>query len=185
MISWASRSGPQWFLMPHILDMGAWIGGSDPVAATAFGHKGVLAARGADTLDAVQAVVEYDSWFATYESSWILPDTWPGLVDFEAAVVGDGGRASFTLTNGGVTVATASEYQFPFVAGMSDQAGQVTGFFMSPIRHFVDVVLGIEKPVMTGRDGLMVTATVAAIERSIAERRRVELAEVLEGGGGS
>ncbi len=47
------------------------------------------------------------------------------------------------------------------------------------IRHFVDAILAGETPLITGHDGLMNTAILVAIEKSVAEGRAVQLQEVL------
>jgi predicted dehydrogenase len=45
LLSWVDRSGPQWFLFAHSMDMLRWIVGQEATEAYAVGVKQVLAAR--------------------------------------------------------------------------------------------------------------------------------------------
>jgi predicted dehydrogenase len=47
------------------------------------------------------------------------------------------------------------------------------------IRHFVEAIAAGETPSVTAHDGLMNTAILVAIEKSIAEDRPVEIDEVM------
>jgi hypothetical protein len=57
----------------------------------------------------------------------------------------------------------------------------VWGYQYESIRYFVDCVADDVMPEAGGRDGVMVTAMIAATLRSLAERRPVTIAEVLGG----
>ena len=72
-LSWAGRSGPEWFLFPHTIDIARWIVGQEPVSVYALGKRGILASRGIDCWDAIQALVQFESCFFTFETSWVVP----------------------------------------------------------------------------------------------------------------
>ena len=96
MINWASQSTPIHFLGAHDIDLMRWYFGSEPVEVRAYGAKGVLTERGIDTYDLIQAQVKFESEaFATFESAWIYPNTFPTIVDSFLEVVGSQGH--FTL----------------------------------------------------------------------------------------
>ena len=46
MLSWAGKSSPAWFLMPHTLDLAMWISGAEPVEVFARGVRKVLVPDG-------------------------------------------------------------------------------------------------------------------------------------------
>jgi len=180
MLSWASKTGPEWFLLPHVVDLARWYAAAEPVAVAAVRHHGVLKARGVDATDSIQALLDFGGCSILVESSWVLPESWPALIEFEAKVVCEKGRASFSLHNQGVTINTDDECKYPFVSGSYDANGQETGFFRLPIKHFIECVRRGAPPLTDGRDGLMATMIIEAILMSAAEGRRVELAELMQ-----
>lgn len=179
MLSWSSKSGPQWFLMPHIVDLARWYAAAEPVAVSAVRNDGVLKARGIDAADSIQALLDFDGCSILVESSWILPESWPSLVEFEGKIVCEKGRASFNVHNQGVSVNSETESKYPFIGGAYDVHGQTTGFFHLPIDHFIECIAHGTPPVSTGRDGLMTTMIIEAILLSAAEQRRVRLDELM------
>jgi len=77
MLSWAAQSGPEWFLFPHTIDVVRWVLGRDVTRVYAAGRKGVLAGLGIDAYDAIQAVVHFGDAFVTFETCWVIPNSWP------------------------------------------------------------------------------------------------------------
>jgi len=178
MLSWASQSGPQWFLMPHVVDLARWYTDAEPVAVTGAMREGTLKERGINAPDVFQAVLEFENCNIFVESSWVLPASWPSLIEFEAKLNCTNGRAGFSLHNQGVEVYHEG-LKFPFLAGKYETHNQSTGFFELPIRHFIQCILQNEPPETDCRDGLMVTMIIEAIVKSAHEKRRVELAELI------
>ena len=74
MLAWGGASGPEWFLFPHTMDVTRWILGEEPVEVFARGSKRVLKAIGIDAWDAVQALVQFERSFVTFETCWIIPE---------------------------------------------------------------------------------------------------------------
>ena len=101
MLSWAGKSGPQWFLFAHTMDLFRWFLGQEAQQVYAVGTKRVLKERGIDAFDAIQAIVQFETTHVTFETSWILPEAWPALVEFELTVNGDKGRLAFDGIRGG------------------------------------------------------------------------------------
>ncbi len=50
MLNWGGRSGPEWFLFPHVMDIARWLIDREPVEVYAKGHRGVLSAKGSRLL---------------------------------------------------------------------------------------------------------------------------------------
>ena len=92
MLSWAGKSGPQWFLFAHTMDMVRWILGQEAREVFAIGEKKILKSEGIDAYDAIQAVVRFDNSFATFETSWIVPDAFPHIVESQLTINGSNGR---------------------------------------------------------------------------------------------
>jgi len=179
MLAWPGKSGPQWFLMPHTVDLVRWLTGCQKALHVhAHGSKGVLKRRGADTWDAIQASVQFERCFATIETCWIMPKTWPNLIDFRVNLVGTKSTCQVEATSQGVTIATPKQYQTPFIVGLQDAHGRPHGFVVLPIYHFVDCILDKKKPLATAEDGLAATQIIEAAIRSIEEKRTVQIDEV-------
>lgn len=167
MLSWAAASSPAWFLMPHTVDLAMWLTGEQPETVTAWGRRGELAARGVDTWDAVHALVSLPGGrVANLQSSWILPDSRPSIVDFRVDVVGTRGSISIDHSDQGYRVAADSGYRWEGSLP-ADIDGQEQSMAAWMVRSWAKgLVEG--RPVGPGVDhGLMVTRTVDAIQRSI------------------
>ncbi len=174
-LSWAGQSGPHWFLLPHTMDIMRWLLHEEPIEVYALGRKGVLAAQGIDTYDALQALVRFEQAFVTFETSWIVPNTSPGVTDCEMALYGTTGRILFDQDNSGLELAT-ERYAYPWVpVGRHDRYGKLTSFIYEPIKHFVDCVLDDQQPAATLEDGLVNTIMIASTLRSLEERRPIAI----------
>jgi predicted dehydrogenase len=176
MLSWAGRSGPHWFLFPHSYDLVRWWFGESATEVYARGRKELLAARGIDAWDAIQALVGFPSGaYATFETAWILPESFPSVVDHSLAVLGTAGRAQIDLNDMGWHFSTAPEGAAP---GRHEYGGwraprEIHGRAADapPIHHFVDAVLAGRAPLVSGADGAAAVAMIEAVERSLASGR--------------
>ena len=163
-LSWAGRSGPEWFLVPHIADLANWFMAAGsfprrPLRVFASGHKGVLAERGVPCYDIVQAHVVYEDGFATLESSWILPDCWPNINEFSLDLHCERGKLGVTGDQENLVVAR-ERYEHPFtLAWLTEQV---------PIQDFVLCLQQGRPAPVTGEDGLRATAVLQALARSLA-----------------
>jgi len=180
MLSWGGRSGPEWFLFPHVMDVVRWIFARDPVEVYAKGHRGVLEAKGIPCWDAIQAIVEFEGGaFCTFETSWIVPNSYSNVVDNRLSVYGD--KGGLELRNEPTLWAFTDRLHTPFSSESVTRYGKAWGFQYESIRYFIDCVANDVVPEAGGRDGLMVTAMIEATLKSLAARRPVTLAEVLAG----
>jgi predicted dehydrogenase len=177
--SWASRSGPHWFLFPHTMDLIRWIVGQEPRRVFASGHKGVLAAKGVDTWDCIQAIVEFDSCRVTFETSWIVPNSNPSVTDCHMTLYGETGKIEYDQDFSGISFAT-EKYSYPWVPlGKKDRYGKLDHFMYAPMKYFVDCILDGETPECTFADGLVGVAMIHAVLRSLETGQPVEMSELL------
>ncbi|HID94635.1 MAG TPA: Gfo/Idh/MocA family oxidoreductase [Candidatus Latescibacteria bacterium] len=174
MLSWSTRSGPQWFLLPHIVDLVRWLFAQEALEVHAVGCKGILEAKGIDAYDAIQATVFFEDSFATFETSWVLPDSYPSVIDFYMALYGTEGRIGIKPDYQGIEI-SGERHEWPFVLGQIDAHGHTIGFMQYPMMHFVDSIAEVREPLATGEDGFAVTAIIEAAERSIQEEKRIEV----------
>lgn len=179
MLSWSGRSGPQWFLFAHTMDLVRWIIGQEAQEVYAIGEKKILKAEGIDAYDAIQAMVRFDDSFATFETSWIVPEAFPHIVESLLTINGSNGRLQLDGSNGGFELS-------------SDQVGKhmysrpaMWSYFKLPytwwgaLRDMVDCVADGGEPKITAEDGLRVVAMIEAMERSIETGAPVRIDSLL------
>lgn len=160
MLSWSGKSGPQWFLMPHIVDVMRWLIGGEATEVYAVGTRGILKSKGIDAWDTIQAMVRFGpDQFVTFETAWVLPNAWPSLIDFKMNLVGSAGQLSVIGDNQGLMV-TGEKHKYPSMLGRT--------FVPKPMAAFVDAIADDTATPTTGRDGVAATAIIEAAIRSLA-----------------
>ena len=180
MLQWSGQSGPEWFLFPHTMDVVRWLFGSEPVEVTAKGYRGVLERRGIPCWDAIQAIVDFEGGaFCTFETSWIVPESYSNVVDNRLSIYGE--KGGLEIRNEPSLWAFTDRFHTPFSSDSVTRYGKVWGYQYEPIRYFADCVADEVSPEASGADGLVVTAMIAATLRSLIEKRTVRIAEVLDG----
>ena len=174
MLSWASSSSPSWFLMPHIVDLALWYGGAGPVSVCAKGVRGELEARGVDTWDTVHALVGMGNGaLANLQSSWVLPDSRPGVVDFRFEVVGSKGAAAIDGNSQGLQMAV-DKWSLPSLLP-AEVEGEEEGMAAWMVRSFARRLLSGEPLAPGAGHGLLVTQVIDAVHRSLSSGREVLL----------
>ncbi len=161
-LTWAARSGPEWFLFPHLVDIVRWLLDAEVDRAFASARRGVLQAQGIDCYDAVQAQLQMGEALVTLESSWILPPAWRSVIDFRIEILGETGKLSIEADKEGLEVVTADRYETPFIL-------DPTTTEILPFVHFVDCVLNDTEPTCSGEDGLAVTRVIESIVASVED----------------
>ncbi len=175
MLSWAGRSGPETFLIPHTFDLVRWLTGSEAREVFARAHRGILESRGIDAFDAVQATVAFEQGgFCTFDSCWIMPRSLPSGIDFKVSLQGSKGKIEVVGDHQGVTV-SGDRHRTPAVLPSEFAFGKEMGFFHEPMLHFADCVAEDVEPAVTGEDGLAAVEVIAAIHESISAGRPVHL----------
>ncbi|MEK7269438.1 MAG: Gfo/Idh/MocA family oxidoreductase, partial [Planctomycetota bacterium] len=90
--TWAGESSPGWFIGIHFYDLAAWLLSDRAVRVHATAQKKILRSLGLDTLDAIQAKIEFSRGASvTVDASWILPDSFESVVNQSIRLVGTKG----------------------------------------------------------------------------------------------
>ena len=173
---WSGKSGPHWFLFPHTIDLICWFAKSLPKRIFATGKKGVLSSYKVDTYDSVTAILDFGKFYATTETSWIIPQSWPSIVDFYFKLEGSKGRliVDFNEFNCKISSDLKKETFFPFIAGYIPVDGKPVGFASLPIQHFIDCICENKKPIISPEDGLNNVKIIEKIVESIEKGKIVE-----------
>jgi len=172
---WSARSGPEWFLGSHIVDLACWMFDDWPVRVFADGRKDVLLAMGIDCYDSVQMHLSFPAGMATIETSWIMPDTWPMICDFSMSMQATNGRADAVLTSQGVTISGPKRYDYPMILGHIPIGEENFGFFQLPVHDFVRAVLAGRPAPVDVTEGLKNVKIIDAALRSIETKKVVEV----------
>jgi predicted dehydrogenase len=168
-LSWASKSGPEWFLLPHLVDLARWFSGGQRVRRIfALGARGVLESMGIHSYDAVQAQIGFEKMFSTVESAWILPKGWRSLIDFQLQILGESGKIDIIGDQENISLASTT-FSTPLVLDPITEE--------EPIRHFIDCVIKDEEPRCSGEDGLEVTRIIENIITSIRRNDVIQVGE--------
>ena len=166
-LSWAGKSGPQWFLLPHTVDLTRWLFDQEAISVYALGRKGVLKSRGIDCYDVVQAQIQFERAMAILESSWILPPSWRNeVIEFRVDLYGEKGRIGIIGDNEGIEISTDG-HRTPLLYDFVTEA--------EPIRYFVRCILEDEDPVPSGQDGLTATKIIQAICESMEKGKPMKV----------
>jgi predicted dehydrogenase len=169
MIRWAADTTCAHFLSSHDIDLVLWYLGHEPVEVYAAATWGVLRSRGIETPDTIQAQVRFaEGSVATFDSSWIYPNTYPTLVDSFVSVVCSEGVVQIDRKAEQLEVATPGAYEFPRSWIFSNPTAPI-GAGPAAIQHFVDCVADRREPLIDLTSSLQVTRVLAAVARSVSE----------------
>lgn len=177
MLSWAVRSSPAWFLLPHTLDMLTWFISSPIESVSAVSTEGVLAKRGVPTTDVIHALVTFESGAtANLTSVWILPDGGDGIMDFRFQVIGTEGSVTADVGRQGLNFVTdrfRSEGPLSGSIGVSPvgPAAWMVQHWAAALQDGTEIGPGVEQ-------GLAITRAITAIELSSRLGRSVRVDEL-------
>lgn len=166
MISWASKTSPGWFLMSHILDLALWIADDEVQKVHGAGQKQILSSvYGIDTFDSIHAFLYFKNGvLAHLESSWILPETFPFIVDFKLQVVGSKGCIHVDTHDQMVHCSAVNHEHLPSLDASIN--GRMTGQVSLSYDDFVDCLCGRSTVSATVQDGVENTELLALIHRA-------------------
>lgn len=168
MLPWAAGSSPAWFLSGHDIDLISWWFDADPVEAHGYGVKRVLAARGMDTYDMIQAQVKFSNGaFATFEACWIYPDTHPAMPDSYMEVAGEAGQIVLDRKTEALEMTTTEKFAWPRSFLNFQVFDRWVGAFPACVESFVDALRENRTPYVTAYDGWRATAALDAIHRAV------------------
>jgi len=175
-LSWSAKTGPEWFLGSHVVDLACWLFDDYPTSVFAEGRKDVLAGRGIDCYDAMQMHLSFASGMATLQTSWTIPPGWPTVCDFSMSLQATEGRADVRLADQGLTIANArGHFEWPFLIGATPVGQEEFGFCQLPIRDFVRAVLDDRPSPIPIEAGVKNVKIIAAARQSAESHAVVEL----------
>ncbi len=173
-LAWAGRSGPEWFLMPHTVDLARWLTGQEVRRVFATGRRGVLVARGVDCYDLVQAQLVLDDGVATLESSWILPSAWQAVIQMNVDIQGTEGKLEIVGDYEGMTLTTSLGREAPFFLDPSTTE-------WLPIKAFIEAVRDDTPVPIPAEEGLACTQVLEAIAESLCTGQPASVPPVSQG----
>ena len=178
MLSWAAKSSSLWFLGSHTIDMVCWMLGEWPERVYSISRRELLKRLGVDAPDFFQSILEFPSGaVAAVENSWIIPDTFPTVVESVCQLIGTEGRIDIdTHTSDTLRITEKDGRRYQDVLGAPLVFGKQMGFAVESIRHFADCVINDRQPLVSAEDGLEVTRVACAIEESAATGQPVQIA---------
>lgn len=169
MLSWAAKSNVMWFIGSHAIDTLRWLLDDEVTQVFAVSGSRVLKEMGIDTPDYYQSTLTFRSGAtALLENSWIMPNTLPNIIDLKALITGTQGAIYLDPShNRAVERYTQNQADYPDYLIMPTIYGEQKGFAAESIRHFIECVIHNHPPCVTGRDGLIVTQVICAIQESV------------------
>ena len=177
MLSWASKSSPVWFLMPHTLDLSLWLSGSRPASVFAQGTRGLLSAKGIDTWDVVHASFTLeDGSLVDLTSAWVLPEASSGIVEFRYDAIAEGGSVHANLSDQGLNVISdAFRSIWPLGAPVD---GHPVGPPVWMAQKFIEDLERGADPTPGLDSGLIVTEALCAVDESLRSGEVVRLKDI-------
>jgi predicted dehydrogenase len=176
-LSWAYRTNPIWFLLSHVTDYVRWIVGSEITEVYGMGYKGYLKReKGLDTPDTMVFLAKFQNGAcATLESSWVLPESYPRVVDIRFEIIGEQGMAQIDMYEQGCHTFFDAATDHVWDWGVPDFTGNTTGWWYNSCYYFVNCLERGEHPLPDERDGLAIVETLAAMEQSYKQGVNVKV----------
>ena len=129
-----------------------------------------------DTWDALQGQLRFkQGGVATFEASWIYPESHPSMPDSFMSVVGEQGHLQVDRKDEAVEMSSEGGFSWPRSLLNAKVFDRWVGAFPSSIASFIDAVEQDREPYVTARDGWRVTAVLDAFHRAAESGRPVSL----------
>jgi len=175
MLSWAAKSNPAFFLLAHAADLACHIKGRPVKSVYATGVKKLLVSMGIDTYDSIMTHVTFDDGtHASFENSWVAPESSPMIVQFEFRVLGEKRAYMVNFNDQPLKVAGAERYELAFTGGQTVD-GKLLAAPCLMLHSFIDDVRNERAVYSNEDDGLVNMRLLDAVFRSIAGGGVVQL----------
>ncbi len=177
-LAWAEKTSPLWFLLSHVTDYVRWLIDAEIVEVYGLGYTGFLKReQGLDTPDTMVFLVKFDNGAsATLESSWILPESYPRVVDLQIEVIGERGMVQHDFIEQGLRSFTQAAVDIPWDWGAPGPDGRETGWWIDSCHYFIHCLATGQRAKPDGRDGLAVVAALVAMQQSYERGTVVKVA---------
>lgn len=177
MLRWSVKSGPEWFLLPHMVDVVCWLLGERPLEIYASAFSGELKRVGIDVWDGVQVMAKFSKSVVTFETCWVLPERSRSVTDSWLEITGTAGRVRAENTYQGVELEASEGLVYPGTVslGQRNYYGHITGHYFEAIQDFFGSIAQAHVPHVRAEDGWAVTKIIAAIHESAAQKKPIQL----------
>ena len=173
MLPWLKDSHPAHWIGIHRLDIARWWIGREVVRVRGVERYGVLKEQGYDAPDFYQATIEFDGGAVmNLEGSWILPLTFPALVDSRFYALCEKGVIDIDRMRSELMTAGPDTWTLntPTAGPVNDQE---SGHVHAAANHFVDCILQGKPPMIGAEDGLALTRVLCAIVESCRDDGKI------------
>ena len=175
MLSWADKSNPAFFLLAHAADLACHIKGKPIKSVYATGVKKLLASMGIDTYDSIMTHVVFDDdTHASFENSWIAPESMPMIVQFEFRVLGEKMAYMVNFNDQMLKVAGSGRYSAAFTAGQTID-GKLMAAPCLMLHSFIDDVRNDRAIYSNEEDGMINMRLLDAVFRSLESGKIIHL----------
>ncbi|HEV7663995.1 MAG TPA: Gfo/Idh/MocA family oxidoreductase [Chloroflexota bacterium] len=176
MLAWAGKSTPAYFLTAHDLDLVRWFFDDEVAEVYAQGVSRVLKLRGVETPDVIQASVRFrNGAIASFESSWIMPNTFPAFTDSYLHVMGSQGTVFLDRGREALEVFNEQNVKYPKLSTVYEHEGRIYGSFRHALEHFVDCARTGSEPLTAAAQVYGVVAALEAIHESLETGQPVSM----------
>lgn len=172
----APRTSLPFYLGVHDIDILHWITGNRVVKVRAYGSRRLMEDLGVD--DAIQSLLEFDDGsIGCVEQAWVFPRNSGPCQSPVLEIVGTAGFIHINPFEVGLSIHQAGEASYPDSTYMFDPLvhGRVVGAYEAETVHFLECVTTQQEPIIAPQEALQAVRVAAAIERSLAEGKDIEL----------
>ena len=175
MLSWADKSNPAFFLLAHAADLACHIKGKPVKSVYATGVKKLLVSMGIDTYDSIMTHIVFDDdTHASFENSWIAPESMPMIVQFEFRVLGEKQAYMVNFNDQILKTADAGRYSIAFTAGQTID-GRLLAAPCLMLHSFIDDVRHDREIYSNEDDGMINMRILDAVARSLESGEIIRL----------
>ncbi len=151
---WVKTTNVFQYLGIHYVDLVYFVTKATPIRAMGLGQKNWLSAKGIDTYDSVQGVIEWrmpsgKRFTSSISTNWIDPESTSAMSYQSIKAIGTRGRFESDQKNRGIVITTdinGIEEPNPYFCASYGKEGssRYEGYGIESIRQFLDDVSGIE-----------------------------------------
>lgn len=176
-LAWADRTNPTWFLLSHVMDYIRWLVGAEIEEVYGLQYTGYLKReKGLDTPDTMVFLARFENGTcATLESTWVLPTSYPRVVDCRFDIIGEQGTLQADFYEQGLHSFLDVTTDLVWDWGVKDFSDKVTGWWYNSCYYFINCLEKGEHPQPDERDGLAITETLVAMMEAIEKGTNVKV----------
>jgi len=161
-------------VMIHDIDYINWFLKCKPVKVFAKARSILL--RENNMNDVIYAIITYENGvIVCMEASWVLPELSPTIIDDQLQLVGTKGVAYIDSCDKGLRFTTDKRSLYPDSRHWPYVNGVPSGDLQAEISGFISAVINNAVPMCSAEEAYRALIVVDAVERSIKEKKEVEI----------